>query len=170
MAVRYERPRVWCHLLLSAGFLCAVWTLAVHVTEVDTAAAAVLSLLVLAFDGYGTIQRALRRGPIVTLSPADIAVHLPEIDPIPWARVRSVRLGGNWVTGRYLEVCHTGPLPAVGWRERLGFGITAKQASDSIQLNIGCLEQSDRSVETIEAALARYRLAPTRAESIERDR
>ncbi len=154
-AVHYEWRRVCGHWLMAAAFIGAFWAIAVQVVDVDLVAAALLSLMVLAFDGYGTMKRAFRREPIATLSAFGLALHLPGIETIPMERVRSARLGGNWITGRYLEVCHAGALAPLGWQERLGFGITVRRIRDGIRLNIGCLEQSDRSLEEIEAALAR---------------
>lgn len=157
LSVRYVAGKVWLNFACAlAGGLVAVivigslWAGTVFVGGLAGMVAVVAMLL------PGVIQRGARAEPILAIDGRGVTIDLLGIGTIPWARLRSARIGGiAWVTGQRLALEYAGTAPKVGFMAKLNWGIQSKQKGDTARLSIGFIDLTDQSKQNIEAALGR---------------
>ncbi len=155
MSVRYVPTKVWTNYLCAAGggaiavvVIGALWSGGALIGGVAGMIAVIGILL------PGVIKRGSRPEPILTVDGRGIAVDLLGIGLIPRERIRSAQIAGiPWVTGQRLVVEYSGSAPKVGFKDKLNWGIQAKQKGELARLTIGFIDLTDQSKTTIEGAL-----------------
>jgi hypothetical protein len=157
VSLRYSKSKVWLNFVVAA--ICGLIAVIVIGSLWDGAAlaggiAGVIAVVVILLPGV--IKRAARSEPILTIDRNGLVVHLLGIGAIPWARLRDARIAGiPWVTGQRLIIEYGGTAPKALFKDKLSWGIQAKQRGAMVRLTIGFIDMTDQSISALKAALDR---------------
>jgi hypothetical protein len=157
LSVRYVAGKVWLNFICAiVGGLVAVIVIGSLWDRTALIGGFAGMIAVLALLLPGAIQRTTRTQPILAIDGRGVTVELLGVGTIPWAQLRSSRIGGvPWVTGQRLVLEYTGTAPKVGFMSKLNWGMQSKQRGDTARLTIGFIEQTDQPKQAVEAALSR---------------
>ncbi len=161
VAVRYSPGKVWANFvcavlggLVAVVVIGSVWETAALIGGIAGMVAVVIMLL------PGVVRRSERREPFLTIDAKGVTVDLLGIGTIPWSQLKGARISGiPWVTGQRLVLEYTGAAPKVGFKDKLNWGIQARQRGQATRLTIGFIDMTDQSKSRLEAALSRVAAA-----------
>jgi hypothetical protein len=155
-SIRYVSGKVWANYLCAVGggvvvviVVGSLWSGSALIGGVAGMVAVVAMLL------PGVIKRGSRPEPIVTIDARGVTVDLLGIGTIPWDRIRTTEIAGiPWVTGQRLIVEYRGTAPKAGFKDKLNWGLQAKQKGEVVRLTLGFIDLTDQPKSTIESALS----------------